>query len=67
MAFQGGRRLVVVFLKDCTFNHLMKTGPIFKSYLHTYNLLTFDNGSPDFYKKLMSYLPQKEIVEPNEV
>ena len=51
MTYQGGRRVVVIFLEDSILNQLMRTGPIFKSYLQTYNHLNFDNGSPAFYKR----------------
>ena len=64
---QGGRRLVVVLLKDSILNQLSTTGPIIKSYFQTcdINILKYDDGSPEFYKKMVRCLPEKKIEEPN--
>ena len=60
MSFNGGRRLVVVFLDESVLNQFMSISPMFKRYIQTFKYLDFDHGSPAFFKQLLKLLPQKE-------
>ena len=67
MSFNGGRRLVVVFLEDFILNHFMGISPMFRRYIQTFKYLDFDNGSPAFFKQLLKLLPQKDNKSSKEV
>ena len=66
LAFNGGKRLVVVVLDITALKLFMSTNPacsaMLKMYFQTHPYLEFDNGCPTFYKKLANSLPEKEIV-----
>ena len=62
MAVDDGRRLLLVNLDVLDLKKITKN-PMLKRYLHSYDFLEFNNGSPSFYKKLIKSLPKNQNME----